>query len=66
MKRNYSKKELIMIHFFKNAGFEMEVSGCGCCGSPNVIFKVNGQELLNDSDCNFNTEDVEKLENNID
>ena len=29
---------------------EMEVGGCGCCGSPWVTFKYKGKTILEDED----------------
>lgn len=30
---------------FKRHEIEMNIEGCGCCGSPSVRFKYKGEEL---------------------
>jgi len=45
-----------MIEILKSHGIEMEVEGCGCCGSPCVTFVYNGETIVDDSDVNFDTQ----------
>ena len=44
-----------MINILKEHGIEMSVGGCGCCGSPWVTFKYNGDIIFDDDDANFYT-----------
>ena len=39
----------------RDAGIEMSVDGCGCCGSPRVRLVVNGEVLLDEDDASFDT-----------
>ena len=47
----------------KEAGFEITIGGCGCCGSPWVYIAHNGKPLVSDGKgdakeyCRFSTED---------
>ena len=42
----------------KSHGIGMKVSSCGCCQSPWVTFKYNGETLLNDEvSASFDTEE---------
>lgn len=34
----------------KELGVELHVGGCGCCGSPWVTLKVNGETLVDDEE----------------
>jgi len=57
------KAKELMIKILKNYGIEMEVFGCGCCGSPTVSFSWNGESLLKDEDsCNFSTNEEKNEE----
>lgn len=55
--------EILMRH-----GIEMRVSGCGCCGSPMVLFRYMGETILDaEENVNFDTTkfpafDVEPIE----
>lgn len=40
----------------KEHGFELYVSGCGCCGSPTVIASYKGEELINGDNIYIKTE----------
>lgn len=56
-----NKQEQIekMKKILKENGIEMQVSGCGCCGSPWVTFKYKGEEIIDDErDCEFDTEET--------
>lgn len=33
-------------HILKSSGIRMEISGCGCCGSPHVKFEYHGNIVL--------------------
>jgi hypothetical protein len=47
-----------VVDILKSHGIEMAVGGCGCCGSPWVYFKYNGEVILdNEDDTYFDTED---------
>jgi hypothetical protein len=37
-----------MIEILKENGIEIEIGGCGCCGSPWVTFKYNGEIIIDD------------------
>lgn len=37
----------------KEHGIEMDIGGCGCCGSPLVGFKYKGEIIFDYDDCNF-------------
>ena len=39
----------------REVGIEMQVNGCGCCGSPYVHFEFNGDEVISDDDVIFDT-----------
>ena len=41
-------KEILASH-----GIEMNVHGCGCCGSPSVKFIYNGLEIIDEYDAGF-------------
>lgn len=34
-----------MEEILRSLGVEMKVGGCGCCGSPWIEFRFNGQEF---------------------
>ena len=39
----------------KSHDIELVVYGCGCCQSPNVTFKYEGEVILDDvGECNIN------------
>ena len=40
-----------MIAILESHGIEMEVVGCGCCGSPEVTFKYRNESILDRSAC---------------
>ena len=40
-----------MIAILESHGIEMEVVGCGCCGSPEVTFAYRGESILDRSAC---------------
>ncbi len=40
-----------MIAILESHGIEMEVAGCGCCGSPEVTFKYRSESILYRSAC---------------
>jgi hypothetical protein len=44
-----------VIAILKSHDIEMTVSGCGCCGSPEVWFQYKGEVILDDGDANFCT-----------
>ena len=44
----------------KENNIEMDIGGCGCCDSPWVTFKHNGEEILDEDDCNFTMIEEEK------
>ena len=44
-----------MIDILRLHGIEMEVQGCGCCGSPYVLFKYLGETIVDGEDINFNS-----------
>lgn len=46
-----------MIEILKSHGIEMKVGGCGCCGSPWVTFKYNGETIVDGDDVKFDTEE---------
>lgn len=52
---NEAGKERV-IAILKSHGIEMKVGGCGCCGSPWVTFKYNGETIFDDSNADFDTE----------
>lgn len=53
------KKERVKA-ILKEHGIEMAVGSCGCCGSPWVTFKYEGETILDYEDnCGFNTEEEE-------
>ena len=45
----------MMIKILKEHGIEMIVGGCGCCGSPWVTFKYNGEVIFDDEHADFDT-----------
>lgn len=47
-----------MIEILKIHGIEMKVGGCGCCGSPWVEFKYNGETIFDDDGASFDTDEV--------
>lgn len=47
-----------MIEILKIHGIEMKVGGCGCCGSPWVEFKYNGETIFDDDEAAFDTDEV--------
>lgn len=45
------KKELTLTEveqILRSKGIEMQVDGCGCCGSPTVFFKYEDREFYDD------------------
>lgn len=46
---NTEKQEAIdrMIDILKSHGIEMCVWGCGCCGSPAILFEYKGETIYN-------------------
>ena len=44
-----------MKRILREAGIEMHVAGCGCCGSPTVHFEFNGDEVISDDFVVFDT-----------
>ncbi len=59
MNDEYKAAKQRMIDILKSHGIDMCVGGCGCCGSPWVTFKYNGEIIFDveDSYAGFNTED---------
>ena len=49
-------KKQKMIEILKSHGIEMMVGGCGCCDSPWITFKYQGEELFNSENVPFTTE----------
>lgn len=46
------------VEILRSLGVELSVNGCGCCESPWVDMKFQGETILTEADnCNFNTED---------
>ena len=43
-----------VIEVLDKLGIEMEIGGCGCCGSPWVVFKYKGELILDESDVYIN------------
>lgn len=47
-------------------GIQMNVGGCGCCGSPSVSFLYKGELILEYvDDCNIEMFDVKKTKEDI-
>ncbi len=56
MKEEQKKLKLEEIkNILKNNNIELNVFGCGCCGSPEVEFKYKGETILEATD-DFNIE----------
>ena len=55
-----NKQEQIdkMKQILKENGIEMQVGGCGCCGSPWVTFNYKGEEIIDEGDCSFDTKET--------
>lgn len=43
----------------REAGIEMAVDGCGCCGSPRVRVAINGVVLVDEDNVSFDTRAAE-------
>ena len=55
----YNKQELLALQFLKSLGITVNISGCGCCGSPEVTIKYKNEFILKDrSNCNLNSDDL--------
>lgn len=48
-----------MIDVLRSNGIQMEVGGCGCCGSPWVTFAYKGQKIFDGDNCDFDTGPIE-------
>ena len=46
-----------MKEILESLGIELEILGCGCCGSPNVTFKYKGETIVND-ESHFNFDNI--------
>ena len=44
----------MVVAILEEHGIRMSVSGCGCCGSPDVRFEYKGSLIIDDSEVNFN------------
>lgn len=55
-----NKQEQIekMKQILKENGIEMQVGGCGCCGSPWITFNYKGEEIIDDNACSFDTKEI--------
>jgi Fe-S oxidoreductase len=47
-----------MVEILELLGIEMNVSGCGCCGSPSVFFKYKNKIIINSDNVNFSTKEI--------
>lgn len=52
------KKEILEI--LKSRGIELTTGGCGCCGSPFVSIKVDGETLIDEDECNLPPDSYEE------
>lgn len=50
-KENLKKAEQLL----RDAGFELHVDGCGCCGSPSVFLAFEGVTLIDDDSVYIDT-----------
>lgn len=40
-------------NILSGAGIKMDISGCGCCGSPSVKMTYKGEVIIDDDDAGF-------------
>lgn len=53
MKTEKDKDKARVIEILKSHGIEMEIGGCGCCGSPWVTFSYRGEVIASHDEFRF-------------
>ena len=51
---NHDEKIKKVKSVLKDHGIKMKIGGCGCCGSPWVVFEFNGEKIESEDNFTFN------------
>jgi len=58
---SYNQRRAQVEKILEDLGIELQIGGCGCCGSPWVEFKYKGELLLDDDNVSLETNSVQNL-----